>query len=63
LGTFLNLTPKIQQAEAFDLVVNLTFLLAEARALAETTKSKTSNLHFRPMTFIYCYRQLLINIR
>jgi hypothetical protein len=55
LGTSLNLTPQIQQAEAFDLVVNLTFLLAEARALAETTRSKNSHLYARPMTFIYCW--------
>jgi hypothetical protein len=54
LGTSPNLTPQIQQAEAFDWVVNLTFLLAEARASAATTKSKKSNLHSRPMPFIFC---------
>jgi hypothetical protein len=50
----MNQTPQIQQAEAFDLVVNLTLLLAEARASAATTRSKTSNLHSRPMPFIFC---------
>jgi hypothetical protein len=50
----MNQTPQIPQAEAFDWVVNLTFLLAEARASAATTRNKNANLHSRPMPFIYC---------